>query len=75
MTARIGMQATENPDAVGAAAVDYMYYSGYITLAYLWARMALVAQQALQGDTTETNSIKRKSKPLSSILQNYCLAP
>lgn len=27
LTARIGMQATENPDAVGAAAVDYMYYS------------------------------------------------
>jgi hypothetical protein len=62
LTARIGMQATENPDAVGAAAVDYMYYSGYITLAYLWARMALVAQQALQGDTTETKFYQAKIK-------------
>ncbi|MBO6198108.1 MAG: acyl-CoA dehydrogenase family protein, partial [Psychrobacter sp.] len=42
LTARIGMQATENPDAVGDAAVDYLYFSGYVTLAYLWARMALV---------------------------------
>ena len=47
LTARIGMQATENPDAVGGAAVDYLYFSGYVTLAYLWARMALVAQTAI----------------------------
>ena len=53
LTARIGMQATENPDAVGAAAVDYMYFSGYVTLAYLWARMALVAQTAIADGTGE----------------------
>ena len=62
LTARIGMQATDNPDAVGGAAVDYMYYSGYITLAYLWARMALVAQQALKGETTETKFYQAKIK-------------
>ena len=53
LTSRIGMQATENPDAVGGAAVDYMYFSGYVTLAYLWARMALVAQTAIAGGTSE----------------------
>ena len=53
LTSRIGMQATENPDAVGAAAVDYMYFSGYVTLAYLWARMALVAQTAIADGTGE----------------------
>ena len=53
LTARIGMQATENPDAVGGAAVDYMYFSGYVTLAYLWARMALVAQTELANGTSE----------------------
>ena len=62
LTARIGMQATENPEAVGAAAVDYLYYSGYVTLAYLWARMAAVAQAALQGDTTETKFYQAKIK-------------
>ncbi|MCD1278175.1 MULTISPECIES: acyl-CoA dehydrogenase C-terminal domain-containing protein [Psychrobacter] len=53
LTARIGMQATENPDAVGGAAVDYMYFSGYVTLAYLWARMALVAQTAIKDGSGE----------------------
>ena len=53
LTARISMQATENPDAVGGAAVDYMYFSGYVTLAYLWARMALVAQTELANGSSE----------------------
>lgn len=53
LTARIGMQATENPDAVGGAAVDYLYFSGYVTLAYLWARMALVAQTEIANGTGE----------------------
>lgn len=53
VTMKIGMKAMQNPDEVGAAAVDYMYFSGYVTLAYLWARMALVAKEALAGDTTE----------------------
>lgn len=53
LTARIGMQATENPEAVGGAAVDYMYFSGYVTLAYLWARMALVAQTEIANGSSE----------------------
>ncbi|MBP2280854.1 alkylation response protein AidB-like acyl-CoA dehydrogenase [Psychrobacter sp. PL15] len=53
LTARIGMQANDNPEAVGGAAVDYMYFSGYVTLAFLWARMALVAQTAIADGTGE----------------------
>lgn len=62
LTARIGKQATENPDSVGAAAVDYMYFSGYVTLAYLWARMAAVSKQALANGTTETGFYEAKIK-------------
>ena len=40
---KIGEAAMENPDAAGAAAVDYLMYSGYVTLAYFWARMAVIA--------------------------------
>ncbi|WP_277807655.1 acyl-CoA dehydrogenase C-terminal domain-containing protein [Moraxella nasibovis] len=47
LTARIGMQGTQNLDAVGAAAVDYLFFSGYVTLGYLWARMAVVAYARL----------------------------
>ena len=62
LTTRIAMQATQNPDAIGAAAVDYMYFSGYVTLAYLWARMAAVAYEALQTDTSEHNFYDAKIK-------------
>ncbi|MCY1284158.1 3-methylmercaptopropionyl-CoA dehydrogenase [compost metagenome] len=47
LTTRIGMAAMKNPDEVGAASVDYLMYSGYVTLAYFWLRMALVAQARL----------------------------
>ncbi|XID74282.1 acyl-CoA dehydrogenase C-terminal domain-containing protein [Alkanindiges sp. WGS2144] len=60
LTMQIGMKAMQNPDEVGAAAVDYLYFSGYVTLAYLWARMALVAQEKLAGDTTETDFYNAK---------------
>ena len=48
VTTRVGMAAMKNPDEVGAASVDYLMYSGYIILAYLWLRMALVAQAQLE---------------------------
>ncbi len=62
LTMRIGMKAMQNPEEVGAAAVDYMYYAGYVTLAYLWARMAGVAQEQLAGDTTERAFYEAKVK-------------
>lgn len=62
LTMRIGMKAMANPNEAGAAAVDYMYFSGYATLAYLWARMALVAQEKLAGDTTERAFYEAKVK-------------
>lgn len=54
MTMQIGMKAAQNPEEVGAASVDYLMYSGYVTLAYLWANAALVAQQKLAEGSTET---------------------
>ncbi|MDA8483942.1 acyl-CoA dehydrogenase C-terminal domain-containing protein [Pseudomonas resinovorans] len=48
LTQKVGMAAMKNPDEVGAAALDYLMYSGYITLAWLWLRMALVAEAKLQ---------------------------
>jgi len=46
VTMHIGLAAMENPEEVGAASVDYLMYSGYITLAYFWARAAVVALEA-----------------------------
>lgn len=38
-TAHIVKQAMQNPDAVGAASVDYLMLSGYVILAFFWARL------------------------------------
>ncbi|MFT5082977.1 MAG: alkylation response protein AidB-like acyl-CoA dehydrogenase [Lentisphaeria bacterium] len=42
-TMHIGLSAMENPEEVGAASVDYLMFSGYVTLAYFWARAAQLA--------------------------------
>src|SRR5690606_19400648 len=47
LTQAIGLQAMQNPEYAGGAAVDYLMYSGYVTLAYLWALMAAKAQEQL----------------------------
>jgi len=47
LSMKIGEAAMENADEAGAAAVDYLMYSGYVTLAYFWARMAVVAKQKI----------------------------
>ena len=55
LSMKIGEAAMENPDEAGAAAVDYLMYSGYVTLAYFWARMAILARQKIaeaNGDTS-----------------------
>ncbi|GAB5452304.1 MAG: phenylacyl-CoA dehydrogenase [Halioglobus sp.] len=47
LSMKIGEAAMANPDEAGAAAVDYLMYSGYVTLAYFWARMAVVAKRKI----------------------------
>ena len=44
---RIGMTAAKQRDMVGSSSVDFMWYSGYITLGYYWLRMAIVANKAI----------------------------
>ena len=43
LTTELGMKAFQNPDEVGAAAVDYLRVVGHLVFAYFWARMAKVA--------------------------------
>jgi len=60
LTMKIGMSAMKNRDEVGSASVDYLMYSGYVTLAYFWAKMAKAAQDALAAGTTEEDFYKSK---------------
>jgi hypothetical protein len=42
-TTEIGFKGFQNPDEVGAAAVDYLRVAGHMVFGYFWARMAQVA--------------------------------
>jgi alkylation response protein AidB-like acyl-CoA dehydrogenase len=48
LTLAIGGRAAADPEEVGAASVDFLMYSGYATLTYLWTRMAIVARDRLR---------------------------
>ena len=48
LTQAIGQRAAANPDEIGAASVDYLYYSGYVALAYFWARSVAAADASKQ---------------------------
>ncbi len=42
-TSEVGFKGFQNPDEVGAAAVDYLRVAGHLVFGYFWARMAQVA--------------------------------
>jgi len=48
LTQEIGKRVLGNPDEVGVAAVDYLFYSGYVALAYFWARSVAAADASAQ---------------------------
>ena len=60
LTLQIGMKAMQDREEVGAAAVDYLMYSGYVCLAYLWADMARVAGEKLAAGTAEERFYRAK---------------
>ncbi|RUL76821.1 acyl-CoA dehydrogenase C-terminal domain-containing protein [Dyella choica] len=48
LTLKLAQRVQSNPEELGAAANDYLYYSGYITLAYFWARATAALEQGTQ---------------------------
>jgi alkylation response protein AidB-like acyl-CoA dehydrogenase len=48
LTMAVGQRAVADADEVGAAAYDYLFYSGYVTLAYWWARSVVAAEASAQ---------------------------
>jgi len=58
LTSEIGKKATQNPDEIGAAAVDYLFYSGYVSFAYLMARQAEAVTRSSYAGTTEFRDAK-----------------
>ena len=61
VTTQITMRAMSDADEIGAASVDYLMYSGYVVLAYMWAKASATAQQALaKDDCTERDFYEAK---------------
>lgn len=58
----IAQRAAINADEIGAASVDHLMYSGYLTLGYFWLRMATVAEQQLAQGATESDFYQAKLK-------------
>jgi len=52
-TTEIGFKGFQNPDEVGAAAVDYLRVAGHLVFGYFFARMASVALKKIAEGSTD----------------------
>jgi alkylation response protein AidB-like acyl-CoA dehydrogenase len=52
-TMEIGFKGLQNPDEVGAAAVDYLRVAGHLVMGYFWARMAQTALREIANGNTD----------------------
>ncbi|HET9047617.1 MAG TPA: acyl-CoA dehydrogenase C-terminal domain-containing protein [Chiayiivirga sp.] len=50
LTLELGKRCGANADELGAGAVDYLFYSGYVVLAYWWARSVAAADASDRPD-------------------------
>lgn len=53
LTDFVAQNSKNNPDETGAASVGYLYFSGYVTLAYVWAKAVQVAQNQIDAGSTD----------------------
>jgi len=58
LTMEIGKKAMSNADEIGAASYDYLYYSGYVVLAYWWARSVATANESSHGEDFKTMKLE-----------------
>ena len=61
LTGEIIAATQKNPEELGAAAVDYLFYSGYITLAYFFTRELAVLDRSTTGISDEFKVAKLAS--------------
>ncbi|WP_395792138.1 acyl-CoA dehydrogenase C-terminal domain-containing protein [Aquimonas sp.] len=59
LTLDIAQRVQSNPEELGAASVDYLFYSGYVSLAYWWARS--VAAADANGHSEDFRKAKRET--------------
>jgi len=60
LTLDLGMAAMKNPEEVGAAAMDYLQFSGYVCLGWCWLASAAVAAKKLAAGDPDVDFYKAK---------------
>lgn len=60
LTRELGAKAMQDADEVNSAAYEYLMYSGYTVLAWIWAQAAVVADKALAGETADRDFYQGK---------------
>jgi alkylation response protein AidB-like acyl-CoA dehydrogenase len=60
LTAELGVAAMKNPEEVGAAATDYLQFSGYVCLGWCWLAAAGVASKKLAEGGSEVDFYRAK---------------
>lgn len=59
-TERVAKRAARDPEEVGAAAVDYLQLTGYLCLAWCWAKVVAVSIAALKHDPADRGFYEAK---------------
>ncbi len=62
LSMKVAVDGMMDPEEVGAAAVDFMYFSGYVTFAYLWAWMEKTAIDQLKNQPSDSAFYEAKVK-------------
>ena len=57
---RLAAAGKKNPDSVGAASVDFLMFSGYAYMAFMFAKMSAVATQQLKKGEGDAQFLKDK---------------
>jgi hypothetical protein len=60
LTLELGMAAMKNPEEVGAAATDYLQFSGYVCLGWCWLAAAGVAAKQLAAGAADADFYNAK---------------
>ncbi|MCB1666577.1 MAG: acyl-CoA dehydrogenase C-terminal domain-containing protein, partial [Pseudomonadales bacterium] len=60
LTKELGAKAMQDADEVNSAAYEYLMYSGYTVLAWIWAQAAVVASKALEAKPVDAEFYEAK---------------
>ncbi|RYG14089.1 MAG: acyl-CoA dehydrogenase [Burkholderiales bacterium] len=58
LTQGILQRAAQDPEEIGAASTDYLFYSGYVALAYWWARSVVAARDSAHSESFKQSKLE-----------------